>query len=177
MRRLLGCWAAGLLACALPKAAAAQQCQANPASCAVSAQTVSITIGRAVSLSVSPTSSTLTAPTPADYNTGYTVTTGPTATMKANSPWTLGISASAANWTGVNTGSEPAWTTKPASDLRWATNVGGPFTAMSTSSATIGSGAATAGTTITLFYRTLYTWATDTPGNYSIQVVFTIIAP
>lgn len=161
----------------LPAALNAQQCQANPASCSVAAVAVTITVGRAVNLTVSPTSTTLSAPGPADYNTGFVTTTGPTATLKANAPWTLGVSTSTATWTGVDTETEPAWKTKPASDLRWATTVTGPFTGMTTTAATIASGTATAGSTVTLFYRTMYSWATDSPGSYSIQVVFTIVAP
>jgi hypothetical protein len=160
-----------------PALARAQQCQAAPPGCSAPVVTISITVGRAVNLVVSPTATTLTQPAPADYNTGYASTNGPTATMKANSAWTLGISTSAATWTGVDTGTELAWKTKPASDLRWATSIAGVYTGMTTTSATIASGNATAGTAVTLFYRTLYAWANDTPGNYSIQVVFTIVAP
>lgn len=39
------------------------------------------------------------------------------------------------------------------------------------------SGAATATTTSTFFYRTLYGWTLDTPGSYSIIVMFTVTAP
>ena len=35
----------------------------------------------------------------------------------------------------------------------------------------------TAGTTVQLYYRTLYQWQVDTPGNYALQVVFTISSP
>jgi hypothetical protein len=30
---------------------------------------------------------------------------------------------------------------------------------------------------VNLFYRTKYAWGLDTPGNYSLTVVFTLAAP
>jgi len=66
---------------------------------------------------------------------------------------------------------------KPAGDLLWATAAGGPFTALSTTAVSAGSGAPTAGTIPAFFYRTAYDWTLDTPGAYSLTVVFTLTAP
>jgi hypothetical protein len=138
---------------------------------------ITITIGRAIRLVASPATTTLTAPTPAIFNAGFSQTTGPTLTMKANTPWSLAISAQTAVWSATNTGTEAAWTAKPASNLRWATSSGGTYTPFSTTPVTLSSGIATAGTNISLFYRTTYAWTTDTPGNYQLQIVLTITAP
>lgn len=159
---------------------AQSNCTANPASCSTAANTllINLTVGRALQLSIAPTSTALSTPTPANYDAGFAATTGPTATLRSNAPWTLAISAGAATWTAVDTQSEPARTNKPASDLLWATAAGGPFVALTTTPATFASGVATAGATApTLFYQTLYAWNLDTPGNYSLQIVFTITAP
>jgi hypothetical protein len=174
------CFAAGVFCTLLVFAqGSAQSCTATltPCTTAANAARLSITIGPAFALTVAPANTVLSAPAAADFNTGYVQTTGPTATMRSNTSWTISISASTATWTGVTTQTEPAWTSKPATDLRWATAPGGPFTAMTTTAATVLTGAATAGSSVTLYYRTNYSWTTDTPGNYSIQIVLTMIAP
>jgi hypothetical protein len=89
----------------------------------------------------------------------------------------MSISANSSTWTGVDTQSEPAWKTKPASDLLWSTAAGGPFVAMTTTPVSLSMGSATAGTAFPVFFRTNYSWTQDTPGNYSIQLVFTTTAP
>jgi hypothetical protein len=66
---------------------------------------------------------------------------------------------------------------KPAGDLLRATAAGGPFTALSTSPATVATGPATAGAATNLFFRTVYAWSVDTPGTYSLVVTFTLLAP
>ena len=38
-------------------------------------------------------------------------------------------------------------------------------------------GAATGGAASNLYYRTLYDWTLDTPGSYSLTVVFTVVSP
>lgn len=159
---------------------AQSNCTANPASCSTAANTllINFTVGRALKLSIAPTSTALSTPTPANYDAGFAATTGPTATLRSNAAWTLAISAGAATWTAVDTQSEPARVNKPMSDLHWATALAGPFTPLSTTPVTFASGTATAGATAaTLYYRTLYAWNLDTPGNYSLQIVFTITAP
>jgi len=109
---------------------------------------------------------------------GFVANTGPTATVKSNRAWRLQISAAAATWTATNT--QPgvnARPNKPAADLEWGTAVGGPFTALSVTPATAKSGSATAGTPTSIFFQTMYSWGLDTPGAYSLPVVFTLLAP
>jgi hypothetical protein len=157
----------------------AGQCTANgaPANCN-QVGSVSMTAGRVVRLQVSAGSTLLTAPTPADFDAGFNATTGPTFTVSANAPWTLSTRASTGFWAATNTSpGAPARATKPAADLEWSTASNGTFVGLTTTDATLVSGAATASSATTLFLRTLYDWTLDTPGNYSLTVVLTLTAP
>jgi hypothetical protein len=170
--------AIAVLACVSPSAVAAQ-CTASgaPANC-TQLGSVSMTAGRVVRLQVSAGSTSLTAPIPADFDAGFNSTTGPTFTVSANAPWTLSMRAASGFWTATNTSpGAPARTTKPAADLRWSTTSNGTFVAMTTTDATLVSGAATASNATTLFLHTLYGWTLDTPGIYSLTVVLTLTAP
>lgn len=158
---------------------AGAQCTANgsPASC-TQAGSVSMTAGRVVRLQMSAGSTSLTAPTTADFDAGFNSTTGPTLTVSANAAWTLHIRAASALWTATNTGTGvAARVNKPAADLQWSTVSGGSFTALSASDANLVSGSATAGSATTLYFQTLYDWAQDTPGNYSLSIVLTLTSP
>jgi hypothetical protein len=155
------------------------QCTASgaPANCNVPGS-VTITAGRVVRLVVSSGSTTLTAPTPADFDAGFNATTGPALTVSANAAWTLNMRASAALWTATNTSpGAPARTTKPAADLKWATTSNGTFNALTTTDATLVNGSATASNATTLYFHTLYGWTLDTPGNYSLAVILTLTSP
>jgi hypothetical protein len=172
---------AGLLVCIWlgTPALAGAQCQITnaPGSC-TQPGSVSLTAVRVVRLQVNAGSTSLTAPTPADFDAGFNSTTGPTLTVSANAPWMLQVRASAASWTATNTSpGVPARTNKPAAELKWATSVGGPFSALGTTDVTLVSGSATAGSATTLYFQTLYSWTNDTPGNYSLSVVLTLTAP
>lgn len=175
-------WAA-LLALALAgRGAAAQSCTASlsagSGTCSTASIAASLTIGNVVQLSVSATSTALTSPGIADYNAGFVADAGPTATMLCNGPCRLQISAATATWAGTTTVvSAPARANKPATDLTWSTSAGGPFTGLTTTPVTVQSLPATAGSSASLFYRTLYAWNVDTPGNYSLTVVFTLASP
>lgn len=148
-----------------------------PGSCTVSAS-ASLTIGGVVLLSVTTATSALAAPTEADYDAGFAATTGPVITVMANTPWSLQLASTAAQWSATSTvPGIAAWTAKPASDLLWGTTAAGPWTGASTAGATLASGGRTAGTTIPLFYRTRYGWTTDTPGSYSLTLMVSITAP
>ena len=95
--------------------------------------------------------------------------------MRANTPWSLTIRASAATWTGVGV---DARANRPAADLQRATVVGGPYSDMTTLAFNLFSGApATAGTNLTLFFRARYQWLLDTPGTYTLPLELTISAP
>ena len=157
----------------------AAQCTASggPASCGLPGS-VSMTAGRVVRLQVSAGSTTLAAPTPADFDVGFNTTTGPTLTVSANAAWTLHLRASAALWTATNTSpGAPACTDKPAADLKWSTASNGAFTALTTGDVNLVTGSATASSATTLFFQTVYDWTLDTPGNYSLSVVLTLTSP
>jgi hypothetical protein len=146
-------------------------------SCTTSA-VVSLPVGTVVSMDQPSSTTVLGAPTAANYATGYGATTGPTLTVKANSGWTLRARAATSVWSATN--SSPgvsAWASKPASDLTWSLSSGGTFTALSTTSVPVATGSATAGTNETIYLRTLYSWMQDTPGAYSLGVIFSFSSP
>jgi len=155
------------------------QCTANgaAANCSVPGS-VSMTAGRVVRLQMSAGSTALSAPTTSDFDAGLNSTTGPTLTVSANAAWTVHIRAGSAVWTATNTSpTAPARTNKPAGDLKWSTASNGAFAALTTSDANLFGGSATASIATTLYFQTLYDWALDTPGNYSMSIVLTLTAP
>ncbi len=168
-----------IIAGATAPAAAHAQCTASgsPANCGVPAS-VSMTAGRVVRLQMSAASTSLAAPTTSDFDAGFNATTGPTLTVSANAPWTLHIRAASATWTATNTSpGAPARTNKPAGDLQWSLVASGGFAALTTSDVSLFTGSATASDATTLYFQTLYDWALDSPGNYSLSVVLTLTAP
>ena len=181
MRRIRFCAALVTIAGAAfarPSMAAAQ-CTASgaPATCNLPGS-VSMTAGRVVRVQMSAGSTTLTAPTPTDFDAGFNSTTGPALTVSANAAWTLHIRASAALWTATNTSpGAPARTTKPAADLKWSTASNGTFSALTTTDVVLVGGSATASSATTLYFQTLYNWTLDTPGNYSLAVILTLTSP
>lgn len=161
-----------------PARVAAQTCSAAvPAGSCTASTTTTMTVGTVLQLSVSAGATTLTPPATADYDAGFVADNGPTLTVKSNRSWSVRVAAASAFWTATNTtAGVTARTTKPAADLQWAVAVGGPFAGMTTAGTTLGS-IATAGTTGSIFFHTLYDWALDTPGAYKLVVVFTLTAP
>jgi hypothetical protein len=123
-------------------------------------------------------STALTPPTTSDFDAGFNSTSGPTLTVSANAPWTLHIRSASAAWTATNTSpTAPARTNKPAGDLQWSIASTGGFAALTTSDANLVAGGATASDATTLYFQTLYDWALDTPGNYSLSIVLTLTSP
>ena len=160
-------------------ATSAAQCTASgaPANCGAPGS-VSMTAGRVVRLQMSAGSTSLSAPTPSDFDAGFNSTTGPTLTVSANAAWTLHIRAGAAVWTPTNTSpGAPARANKPAADLKWSTSSNGAFAALTTGDANLVAGGATASNATTLYFQTLYNWTLDTPGMYSLPIVLTLTAP
>ena len=168
-----------VLVAALTPVVLGAQCTASgaPAACGLPGS-VSITAARVVRLQMSSGSTSLTAPTAADFDAGFNATTGPTLTVSSNAAWTLHIRAAAATWTATNTSpGAPARTNKPAADLKWSIASGGVFAAITTSDANLVTGSATASNATTLHFQTLYNWTLDTPGNYSLSIVLTLTSP
>ena len=164
---------AGVAFLGLNQQASAQSCSGNP--CSVT-NTASVTVGTLLKLTLSSTTTGLTTPDTVAFNQGYQDDLSAlTATVKANRGWTLNVKAGAATWTASGAG---ARANKPAGDLEWSTSGGAPFTALTTSAATLAtSGSGTTGTTSTLSYRTLWNYILDTPGSYSLDVVYTLTSP
>jgi hypothetical protein len=161
------------------RSAGAQACTVNggAGNCPISIS-VQMTAPKVVRLTVSPASITLTAPSSTDFDNGYAATTGPAVTVNANTPWTVSMRAGAALWTATNTvPGVAARANKPASDLQWSTSAGGSFTGFTTTNTTLSSGTRTNANLTTLYYRTLYSWTADTPGDYSLAVILTVVAP
>jgi hypothetical protein len=153
------------------QAQAQNTCSANP--CSVN-DTVKVTVATVLRLTVSQAATTLTAPNEAAYDAGFQNDNGPVAGIKANRAWTLKVSANAAAWTAAN----GARAGKPAGDLLWATSSGGAYSAFTTTPATFTSMASgTGNASQQMYYRTLWSYAADTPGDYSLVVVFTLSAP
>lgn len=171
-------FAAGAIGATLPLHAGAQCSTVGVLdSCSVPA-TVSMTAGRVVRLEMSDGSTALTAPTAADFDAGFNSTTGPTLMVSANAPWTLQIRAASPTWTANNTSpGAQARVNKPAADLLWSVVSNGSFAPLSSIDVNLVTGPATAGSATTLYFRTLYNWTADTPGDYSLAIVLTLTSP
>jgi len=176
MRRVALLTAAALLGAA-PGSLRAQTC--SPAapiptgSCTVATST-SITIVKVLKLTLSTISQTLAAPTETNFDSGHEDASGPVVTVQTNAAWNLSINAAAATWTATGAGARAS---KPASDLQWSKVSGSGYAGLSASAAAVTAGTGTAGSTVNLFYRVLYNWTLDTPGNYSLVVVYTLTTP
>lgn len=171
MRRILIAGLAGLLA-ATP--VAAQNCQTpNGAAgtCSINVAS-SLTIPTLLRLSIDDTTTSLTTPTEAIFNTGSVTTAGPVITIKTNNSWTLLVRAAAATWTGVGAGVRA---NKPVGDLAWDRGLG--FTTMTTADASVATGTRGASNVTSMSYRVNWSWPLDTPGTYSLLVVYTVTSP
>jgi hypothetical protein len=165
------------LAAALALVASTAQAQTvaatgNPAAVTTYA---TVTVNTILRLTINDTSTAIGSPTEADFDAGFQdVGAAVTATVKSNRGWTLNIAGGAATWTG--TGGASA--TKAVGDLRWRTGGAAPGTALTTSNVAINSGAnGTGGTATNVSYDIVWTYASDTPGTYTLPVVFTATAP
>ncbi|SRR6266567_3071529 len=163
-----------VLGMSLAGKAQAQSCTTTP-SCSVNAS-VSVTVPQILRLTLSTTTATLTAPTETDFNAGNLQEAGAslTATVKSNKPWNLSVKSNAANWD-----TAPLGGSKLASDLQWSKTNGSGYVGLTTSAANVyGSNQAATGSSVTsFFFNTLYSYANDIPGAYSITVIFTVTAP
>ena len=148
-----------------------------PGSC-TAATSASLTVGKVVELTLATTSTTLPTPTIADYTTGYMIGSGQTVSIRSNAAVVVQVAARTATWTATNTTvGVTAWTTKPSSDLQLGPAATGPFTALTTAGYTLSSSGPTATLDVPVAYKLLLGWTTDTPGQYSLDVVYTVTAP
>ncbi len=163
--------ALGLVTLGTAQARAQTTCNSNP--CSLN-DTVKVTVNTVLRLTLSQAATPLTSPNEAAYDAGSQLDGGPTVSVKANRSWTVKLSSNAGTWTASGAGANAA---KAASDLQWATAVGGPYTGASTSPATFLSGSGTGNASQAVFYKTLWSYGSDTPGDYSLVVVYTLSAP
>ena len=159
------CLAAGL---ASPASAQCNGAAAAGAATCTLPVVATATINAVARLSINSTTTTLNAPTAADFGGSAGVTSnGPTVTVMSNTGYTLTTSAATATWTG------PAGSSKPASDLKMQVGAGAVVALGQVGTSTTG----TASTSYVISYNALYNWTTDKPGSYSLVVNYTLTAP
>jgi len=171
--------AAMVLGTAIGATQANAQCSGNAGACNTT-NTASVTVGALVKLGMSSATTTLTSPSADQVDAGTTIyDAGPTFTVKANRSWTLKIKTTASpNWAYAGTDAG----VKPISDLTWSNALAGTYAAITTSDATVTSGAsATNAGAASVHFKTLwsndFTSASNAPGTYSLPIVFTLTAP
>lgn len=138
--------------------------------------TVSVTVPTILVLSLDDTTTAFAQPGEAEFDAGFQeLASAITANVKANRGYTLNIQAGTALWGG--TGSA----TKASTDLMWRLNAAAaPGNGLTTTAAAVAvetTGSPLAGRNYGLTYRILWSYANDTPGNYTLPVVFTATAP
>ncbi|HTR21966.1 MAG TPA: hypothetical protein VMH88_14030 [Gemmatimonadales bacterium] len=163
--------AAALLGLAATTQVSAQTCSTAP-SCSVN-NTASVTVPTLMQLTLSSTTTALTVPAVANFDGAAVADNGPTATVKANKGWNLTIASSANVWTAAG-GANAA---KASTDLAWSTAANGTFAGLSTTPATVLTSGTGSSTSQSIFYQTSWHSAGDTPGTYSLTVVYTLNAP
>jgi hypothetical protein len=148
----------------------------NNGSCSIPSMSVSLTPNYVARLTLSSTSTGF-APVAADYTAGYVAAAGPTVTAKVNAAYHVTVDATTATFSYAPVGglTNP---NKPASDLTWATTVGGLYTRNAGTSATLLSGSpGTSGTAQAIFFRARLSYSVDQPGTYALTVRYTLSAP
>ena len=179
MRRTSLVLMTGALVAAVSARPLAAQLTCSTSGCAVT-NTASVQVGTKVRLTISSNATALTVPAITDFdNPAGVLDNGPQLTVKANRPWTVKISANTAAWGYVDSfslgGAAPV---KPAGELLWSTTSGSGYAAASNATpATVFSGNGTSGTSQNVFYQVMWSSATDRPGDYSLQLDYTITTP
>lgn len=166
-----------VLAGVAPRGVAAQATCSGGATCAV-AVTLRLPRPYVASLSLSDIVTTIPTLTATDMAQGRKDQVGPRITVKANAPFRLTVQSAMPVWSYAGAAPNPG---KPARDLEWGPTATGPFQSLGESTTlwpTAGSAApATAGQTVSLYYRSRWAWTTSPPGSYSIAVNLTITSP
>lgn len=163
-----------------PWAAPAQSTCTDPSAPSTCSTTTgaTLTVPKVVRLTLGGTASVIPTPADTDYTKGYVSFSGQTVKIQANANVVVTVKAGTANWTATNTvAGVTARTTKPSTDLQLATAATGPFTGLTTTGFTLATSGPTAALNLNVFYRTLLAWNLDTPGQYGLDVVYTITAP
>lgn len=129
-------------------------------------------------LSLSAATTTMPAPTAADFSAGFTSVAGPVVTVRSNAPYRLTVQAAQPTWSYSGAVANPG---KPAADLSWSRSSAGPWTSSATSAtlwpASTLVAPATSAQSVPLFYRAQWSWTTSPPGTYAIPVNITLTSP
>lgn len=135
---------------------------------ACAAATVRMRVVPTIRLELLTNPTSLGNPTAADFSVGHKDATGPSLTVRANSNYQVDLVTES-----------PAFgtTSKPASDLLWGTTPGTYPYNVGTSAMLTSGGATAASAPVTIYYRTLWSFANDPPGDYTISVRYTLSAP
>lgn len=174
---VVGCVAVLLALMARPGLAQSCSVPAAPGNCSASTA-ATLTVGKVVQLTLATTASALATPTVADYATGYLTGSGQLVSIRSNANVVVRVAARTAMWTATNTtAGVTAWAAKPSTDLQLGSSTAGPFTPLTTGGYTLTNSGPTAALDLPLVYKVLLAWGTDTPGQYSIDVVYTVTAP
>lgn len=152
-------------------------------------------------LSIGSTTSNLTPPSaspPSDpshiwYDSSYSrETTGFAVTVNANSTWNLtataNVASSPAHWTATNdatygpptgSASTTAWTSKPSSHFEISATSGSGYAGVPTNLTPLSvlSGQAAGSKSLQLWFETVFLYAFDTPGQYTLPVYITLTLP
>ena len=175
--RVMGFVAMLLALAARPGGAQSCSVAAAPGNCSASTG-ATLTVGKVVQLTLATTASVLAAPTVTDYTTGYLTGSGQLVSIRSNANVVVRVAARTARWTATNTtAGVTAWAAKPSTDLQLGSSTTGPFTALTTSGYTLSNTGATGTLNLPVVYKVLLAWGTDTPGQYSLDVVYTVTAP
>jgi hypothetical protein len=127
-------------------------------------------------LTVGATVVDLGTPSEADFNAGGKDAAGQTqVTIKSNRPATVSIAAGGANWKYTGTLTNP---NKLAGDLLYGSATDARTSVLSTTPAAfITSTTGTSAMSKDLYLHTNWAYGTDVPGNYSLDIKFTVSAP
>lgn len=165
---------------AVPSLAEAQvaTCNTSPA-CTIN-PTASLTIPPVLFMSIPDATVDFAVPTTQDLTAASTVAGTPfgDVTVRSNTGWTLTLAAGQANWDF----NAAASTTRAATTLQYSLD-GGAFTSVSTTGATVASGARTNGATAAVniqFQVTMpagYDADANQPGTYTLPLVLNLTAP
>jgi hypothetical protein len=138
---------------------------------------ISMPVTDVLRLSLSSGSVALGAPNDVDYQAGYRDVSGVavSVTAKSNRPITVQLGALTPTFSYAGSMTNP---NKPASHLLWATSAAALPTTTKHFGTTLTLLSQSAGsTTMPLYFRTLWSFASDVPGTYGLTISLTLSAP
>lgn len=105
-----------------------------------------------------------------EFDVGYMEDLGAhVLTVSCNTTWTLTIESDALLWSGGSL-------SKPSTDLQWTTAVS--YAGLSTTAAQVTTGSAGKDlAAATVDFKLLLSYASDTPGTYTLGITYTLTAP